>query len=198
MLDQDEEILIKQCIDWDRTAQKKLYERFCSKMFAVCLRYSSGREEAEDTLQEGFMKVFNNLVNFKSEGSLEGWIRRILVNTALEKFRKKKIQFVSMNSSLNGNGLNGHSNGQAHHEPVTTSDAIGHMEMKELLGLIQKLPPGCRTVFNLYVIDGFKHKEIAEQLGISEGTSKSNLSDARAMLQKALKKITIPAEGINH
>src|SRR5215210_6685979 len=114
MMDQDEEVLIKRCIDWDRNAQKSLYERFSSKMFAVCLRYSSGREEAEDTLQEGFMKVFNSLGHFKNEGSLEGWIRRILVNTALEKFRKKKIQFVS----LNGSSLNGHSNGQAHYEPV--------------------------------------------------------------------------------
>ena len=143
---------------------------------AVCYRYSKSREEAEDTLQEGFMKVFENIKNFKREGSLEGWIRRIMVNTAIQKFRKNtKILPVEYIENVQVN-LN-------HYQQEDTLSQLG---AKELIHLIQKLPPKCQMVFNLYVFEGLKHREIAEQLGITEGTSKSNLSDARAILQKSV------------
>ena len=176
MEEQNEDMLITGCIEWDRNAQNRLYKLFCSKMLAVCYRYSKGREEAEDTLQEGFMKVFESIKSFKKEGSLEGWIRRIMVNTAIQKFRKNatmvQVEYIE----------NGH-NGLNHYN---TNDTLSQMGTKELIHLIQKLPPKCRMVFNLYVFEGLKHKEIAEQLGITEGTSKSNLSDARTMLQKSV------------
>lgn len=171
--------LIKKCIEWDRSAQNTLYKLFASTMYAVCCRYSKSREEAEDILQEGFMKVFENIGSFRKDGSLEGWIRRIMVNTAIQKFRKKKIPEKMMvdidDSTVNLNGYN-------------SNDIISQIGVKELMQLIQKLSPAYQMVFNLYVFEGLKHKEIAEQLGISEGTSKSNLSDARAILQKQVAK----------
>ena len=145
-------------------------------MFAVCMRYSSNREEAEDTLQEAFMKVFENISKFKGTGSLEGWIRRIMVNEALQKFRSSKQEKLSV--SINEN----------HELPIMYSDneILSRIGAKELMAMIQNLSPSYRMVFNLYVFEGYKHKEIAEQLGISEGTSKSNLSDARTILQRAI------------
>lgn len=145
-------------------------------MFAVCMRYSSNREEAEDTLQEAFMKVFENISKFKGTGSLEGWISRIMVNEALQKFRSSKQEKLSV--SINEN----------HELPIMYSDneILSRIGAKELMAMIQNLSPSYRMVFNLYVFEGYKHKEIAEQLGISEGTSKSNLSDARTILQRAI------------
>ena len=171
-----ENALIKKCIEWDRNAQNTLYKMFASKMFAVCMRYSSNREEAEDTLQEAFMKVFENISKFKGTGSLEGWIRRIMVNEALQKFRSSKQEKLSV--SINEN----------HELPIMYSDneILSRIGAKELMAMIQNLSPSYRMVFNLYVFEGYKHKEIAEQLGISEGTSKSNLSDARTILQRAI------------
>jgi len=146
-------------------------------MFAVCYRYSRSREEAEDTLQEGFVKVFENLKNFKNEGSLEGWIRRIMVNMAIQKYRKhaNRLPDVEIDSEDAAHSF--------------SENAISDLGAKELIALIQKLPPKSQLVFNLYVMEGFSHKEIAAQLGISEGTSKSNLHDARASLQKTLNKM---------
>ncbi len=175
----DENILINGCIEWDRNAQNRLYKLFCSKMLAVCYRYSKSREEAEDTLQEGFMKVFENIKYFKREGSLEGWIRRIMVNTAIQKFRKN-INHIAVDSIENSLLNLSHYN---------SDDTLSQIGAKELIHLIQKLPPKCQMVFNLYVFEGFKHREIAEKLGITEGTSKSNLSDARVMLQKSVTNI---------
>lgn len=146
-------------------------------MFAICLRYSQNQEEAEDTLQEGFLKVFNNLKNFKNEGSLEGWIRKIMVNTAIEKFRK------------NSNRLNDISIENNNYDHGYDENATSEIGAKELMLIIQKLPPKCRLIFNLYVVEGYSHREIAGQLGISEGTSKSNLHDARMMLQRTLNKM---------
>jgi RNA polymerase sigma factor (sigma-70 family) len=179
LMDESEDILIQGCIEWDRNSQNRLYKKFCSKMFAVVLRYSKNKEEAEDTLQEGFMKVFDNLKNFKREGSLEGWIRRIMVNSAIQKYRQSKPQFTTINVEDNVYSLNG----------FATETTLSQIGTKELMKLIQKLPPKCQMVFNLYVFEGMKHREIAEQLGITEGTSKSNLSDARVMLQKQVKKL---------
>ena len=154
----------------------QIIKMFASKMFAVCMRYSSNREEAEDTLQEAFMKVFENISKFKGTGSLEGWISRIMVNEALQKFRSSKQEKLSV--SINEN----------HELPIMYSDneILSRIGAKELMAMIQNLSPSYRMVFNLYVFEGYKHKEIAEQLGISEGTSKSNLSDARTILQRAI------------
>lgn len=143
-------------------------------MLGVCLRYARNREEAEEILQEGFLRVFTYIKNFRGDGSFEGWIRKIMVNAALFRYRNKStLQPVIR---LDSSGYD-----------VTDSVSISsNLDAKELLVLVQTLPAGYRIVFNLYVFEGYKHREIAEALGISEGTSKSNLSDARAFLQKAL------------
>ena len=173
---ENEDALIRKCIEWDRNAQNTLYKMFASKMFAVCLRYSSTREEAEDTLQEGFMKVFENIKKFRSEGSMEGWIRKIMVNAALQKFRATKQEKNSVS-------LDEHENNLPHY---SDDDILSRLGVKEMIAMIQNRSPSYRMVFNLYVFEGMKHREIAEQLGISEGTSKSNLSDAKTILQKAV------------
>lgn len=169
-----EQLLIEGCIAGDRAFQTKLYDLFAPKMLGVCMRYAKNREEAEEVLHEGFMRVFTYIKKFKGIGSFEGWIRKIMVNCALSKYRNK-----------------------IHLNPVIQMDIAGYaiaeepevfstLSSKELLLVVQSLPAGYRIVFNLYVFEGYKHREIAEALGISEGTSKSNLSDARAFLQKAL------------
>jgi len=157
-----------------------LYKQFASKMFSVCFRYARNREEAEDILQEGFMKVFEKLHTFKKEGSLEGWIRRIMVNTAIQKYRENKpSEGVIMNLESYPENVSNPS----------AEDAISRMEAKELIQMIQKLTPAYQMVFNLYVFEGLKHREIAERLGISEGTSKSNLADARTILKREINKV---------
>jgi RNA polymerase sigma factor (sigma-70 family) len=166
--------LIEGCRRGDRRMQQELYERFASKMYGVCLRYAGNNQEAEDILQEGFIKVFNKLASYRGEGSFEGWIRRIFVNTAIEQFRKK-----------------------IHLQPITEYEentfegkylsVLDSLAEKDIIELIQKLSPGYRTVFNMYVIEGYTHKQIAEALGISEGTSKSQLSRARQILQELIR-----------
>ncbi|HKZ67168.1 MAG TPA: sigma-70 family RNA polymerase sigma factor [Chitinophagaceae bacterium] len=170
----DTEQLIKGCIAGDRTYQTKLYDLFAPKMLGVCMRYAKHREEAEEILHEGFLRVFAYIKNFKGSGSFEGWIRKIMINCALLRYRNKSHLYPVSQSDVEG--------------PCTTAepDIISKLNTKELLLLVQSLPPGYRLVFNLYVFEGYKHREIAEALGISEGTSKSNLSDARSILQKAL------------
>jgi RNA polymerase sigma-70 factor (ECF subfamily) len=145
-------------------------------MFVVCLRYSKNKEEAEEIVQEGFMKVFSFLHQFRSEGSFEGWIKKIMVNCALQRYRSKPQMhaIVDIESS--------------EVEQISNEDILSKLGVKELLNMVQMLPPAYRMVFNLYVFEGMKHKEIAELLGIAEGTSKSNLSDARTLLQKAVNK----------
>jgi RNA polymerase sigma-70 factor (ECF subfamily) len=175
---ESDDILIKKCIEWDSSAQNRLYDKFASKMLAVCFRYSRNKEEAEDILHEGFMKVFENIHKFRSEGSLEGWIRKIMYHTAIQKFRSRKE--VENTISIDHNHLN-----LSHH---SSSDILSQIGVKELIQLIQNLPPKYQIVFNLYVFEGLKHREIAEKLGVTEGTSKSNLSDARAILQREINK----------
>jgi RNA polymerase sigma factor (sigma-70 family) len=181
---ESEDILITKCIERDSSAQNRLYNMYASKMFAVCYRYSRNREEAEDILHEGFMKVFDNISKFRKEGSLEGWIRKIMYNTAIQKFRQRKLddQTVSM-EPMHENSLNNSSN-----------DTLSQIGVKELISMIQNLPPRYQLVFNLYVFEGLKHREIAEQLGITEGTSKSNLSDARTILQREINKTQAQSE----
>src|SRR5687767_12742335 len=170
----DEE-LVKGCIANNPLAQKLLYERFSRKMMGVWLRYADDRDEAEDILQNASIKVFENIDTFKGSGSLEGWVRKIMVNTALNNYRqnkasRQKVDLDSVEYMIPGDN---HS-----------SDTL---DAKELMKVIQRLPVGFRTVFNLFAIEGYSHKEIAEQLNISEGTSKSQYSRARTYLQKALK-----------
>lgn len=145
-------------------------------MFTVCLRYSSSREEAKDLLQEGFIKVFDCLHQFKFEGSFEGWMKRVMANNALQKIRgKSHLHAIVPIDEASQSGA------------VSQQEILSHLGTKELLLLIQQLPAIYRLVFNLYVFEGMKHKEIATLLGISEGTSKSNLHDARAILQRKIK-----------
>ncbi len=168
--------LIDGCIKDDRGCQNMLYKLFAPKMMTVCFRYSRNREDAEDTLTEGFMKVFENISKFRKEGSFEGWIRTIMVNTAIAKFKNSHQLSLVINLDDNHTNL------------ASGDDIISNMTAKELMELIQQLPPAYQMVFNLYSFEGMKHKEIAEQLGISEGTSKSNLSDARNFLKRKLER----------
>jgi len=164
--------LIEGCIKGDRRMQEELYRRFAPKMYAVCLRYSNNSEDAQDLLQEGFIKVYRNLHRFRAEGSFEGWIRRVFVNTSIEHFRKKSAK-LSMVSEKEESTIED-----------TDISALESMAEKDIINIIQELSPGYRTVFNLYVVEGYSHKEIGDLLGISEGTSKSQLARAKAVLQK--------------
>jgi RNA polymerase sigma-70 factor (ECF subfamily) len=167
--------LIEGCIQGNRKMQYELYERFSPKMYGVCLRYAANAEEAEDILQEGFIKVFRKINTYRGDGSFEGWIRRIFVNTAIEQFRKKAyLQPITEReeSTIEGKYVS----------------VLDNLAEKDIIKLIQQLSPGYRTVFNMYVIEGYTHKQIADVLNISEGTSKSQLSRAKLILQELVKK----------
>ena len=172
----DEKQLLNECLKGDVKAQKRLYDMFAPKMYGVCLRYAKDQDTAQDYLQEGFIRVFTHLDKFRHEGSLEGWVRRIVVNTALEKLRKMDVfkNSVEVETALN-----------KEYDAVQLMDQIN---AGELLQLIQTLPTGFRTVFNLYAIEGYTHQEIATIMHISEGTSKSQYSRARQWLQQKLNK----------
>lgn len=171
----EESDLIKGCINGDRRMQEELYNRFSPKMYAVCLRYASNADEAQDILQDGFIKVFKKLDSFRGEGSFEGWVRRIFVNTAIEYFRRKK--YLQPVTEKEENIIEG-----------KYVSALDELAEKDILELITQLSPGYRTVFNMYVVEGYSHREIGDILGISEGTSKSQLSRAKALLQDLVKK----------
>jgi RNA polymerase sigma-70 factor (ECF subfamily) len=169
--------LIESCIEGDRAAQKVLYERLAPRMFPVCIRYIGDREAAEDVLQDGFVTLFTRLDSYKGEGSFEGWARKIFVTTALMELRRKDA--LKMSDELDVvRGMKS--------ETVSQLQSIGY---KDLMNLITQLPPGFRTVFNLYAVEGFTHKDIGEMLGISETTSRTQLSRARAWLQNKIKEI---------
>ena len=165
--------LIDGCIRGDRQCQKALFERYAGVMLTVCRRYTRHHMEAEDILQDALVKVFRNIDRFKFEGSFEGWIRRIVVNTALKNYQKSSFQKEQI-------GL------ESYQEGVMEPEAFSKLQEEELLKIIATLPDGYRIVFNLYVIEGFSHKEIAEQLNIKESTSRSQLVKARRMLQDLL------------
>ncbi len=172
----NEEDLIKGCVEENSACQRELYDKYAGKMFAVCLRYASTREDAEDALQEAFIRIFDNISKFRNEGSFEGWMRRITVHTVLRLIQKKTpLQYAEDTSALT--------------KVSTASDAIGNLNEKDLLGLIKQLPQGYRVVFNMYAIEGFSHNEIAENLGISEGTSRSQYSRAKKHLQHFIHKL---------
>lgn len=170
-----EKKLIKACLQQKKAAQYRLYAMFSKKMFGICLRYASSFEEAQDVLQEGFIKVFQHLGTFKGSGSLEGWIRRIMINTAIEKYRERiyHLPFDDLHDD------------EAVKQQNQAQDSL---HLKDLLAFVQKLPSQYRLVFNLYAIEGFSHKEIGEALQISESTSRSNLARARLLLKDKLNK----------
>ena len=164
------------CLVGDRKAQFQLYQMLSGKMFGVCLRYAQDEAEAEDILQAGFIKVFTKGQLFENKGSLEGWIRRIMVNTAIEQHRSKKRYMTEPllpDTPITASGINSDSN----------------LHYQDLLSMVKQLPVGYRTVFNLYIIEGYSHKEIAEMLSISESNSKSQLSRARQWLKEKLEKL---------
>ena len=173
--------LLDGCKRGERKAQESLYNVLSPRMMAVCSRYAKDNYEAEDMLQMGFVKVFTKVSEFRNDGSFEGWIRRIMVNTAIECYRK------------NLRTLNAVDIEEVYDQPQSTFD-MSQLETKDLLNLVQQLPGGYRLVFNMYVIEGYSHKEIAETLGITEGGSKSQLSRARAILKEKILKI----EGSNY
>ncbi len=170
------EDIIKGCAEGKQEFQRLLYDEFAGKMYGLCLQYSKDSEEAKDILQEGFIKVFKSIGQFSFSGSFSGWIRRVFVNTAIESFRNKKMKFSDVEI-------------QNISEPFAFDDIIAEMSAKEILKLVQELSPRYRLVFNLYAIEGYTHKEIAEKLNISDGTSKSNLARARVILQNKVKEL---------
>ncbi|MDQ3845995.1 MAG: RNA polymerase sigma factor [Bacteroidota bacterium] len=170
-----EDDLIKACRQNDRKMQYELYQRFAPKMYGICLRYAGSAEEAEDILQEGFIKVFKKIESYRGEGSFEGWIRRIFVNTAIEQFRRRN--YLQQITEREENTIEG-----------KYLSVLDNLAEKDIIGLVQQLSPGYRTVFNMYVVEGFTHKQISEALGISEGTSKSQLSRAKLILQEMVNK----------
>lgn len=165
--------LIQNCINGNKKSQKKLYHSFYDKMFSVCLRYIKDRVETEDIVQEAFIKLFRKLPTFKGEGSFDGWVRKIFVNTALEYLRDKKYTSTSL----------------LHVENILPYDhinALDNLFEKDIISISMKLDKGYCTVFNLYAVKGYSHKEIADHLGITESTSKSQLSRAKAKLRNMM------------
>ncbi|GAB5538542.1 MAG: RNA polymerase sigma factor [Salibacteraceae bacterium] len=171
MTDQE---LIEQCLSGSQRAQRALFDKFSRKMMAVCMRYVADRERAEDVLQDGFVKVFLNLKKFRGQGSFEGWIRRTMVNTSLDYLRKKKIDEIDADIS------------EAEYLAGTNEKVVGKMRVEELMKLIEEMPTGYRTVFNMYAIEGYSHKEIAEELQVTESTSKTQFRKARTYLMNII------------
>lgn len=169
--------LIKRCRSGERKAQELLYKQFAAKMLGVCCRYATDRMEAEDMLQNGFIRVFQKMDDYRGDGSFEGWIRRIMVHSSIEYYRKhhKMMQVVELDD--------------AHSHASTNPLATAKLAAADLLHLIQQLPPGYRIVFNLFAIEGYTHKEIADMTGITEGASKSQLSRARTVLKEQITKM---------
>ncbi len=173
MIHYNEQELISACVEGNGKAQQFLYDKYARVMFGICLRYSNTYEEAKDILQDGFVKVFTKLGQFGFQGSFEGWMKRIFVNTALEYYRSQKNHMY-------------HDDVESAFEVQHQDYTIDKISRQEILTIIQAMAPGYRNVLNLYIIEGYSHAEIAEMLQISEGTSKSQLSRARAILQQAI------------
>jgi RNA polymerase sigma-70 factor (ECF subfamily) len=175
--------LVGACLRGERASQKLLYDQYQRQMFRVCLRYAGTKQEAEDFLQDGFIRVFKDLQQYRKEGPLGAWIRKVILNTIFQHFRKRKIDISSAE-------LNDLETEFTHEE-----DLPGNLDAEILTRYIQALPEGYRTVFNMFAIEGYTHQEIAEHLGINIGTSKSQLSKARTLLKSKLAAIH-SAEGI--
>ncbi|WP_343747365.1 RNA polymerase sigma factor [Fluviicola sp.] len=166
--------LVNECAKGNSKAQRALFDKFAPKMLAVCQRYLRNNQEAEDVLQDGFVKVFQKIVDFKMEGSLEGWIRRIIVNTALDTIRKNKKLLDDVQVE------------EVQYKVSFTDHQFEGMDLAQLMKLINEMPDGYRVVFNMFAIEGYSHKEIADTLGVTENTSKSQYSRARAFLRTQL------------
>ncbi len=173
-----EDELIRGCIREDAACQREVFNRFAGRMLGVCNRYARNSADAEDILQDAFIKIFEKIHQFKFEGSFEGWIRRIMVNTALKKYSLRRYE-----KEVSGYEI------RDRDESMEEPSAYAHLTQKELLGIINELPDGYRMVFNLYVIEGYQHDEIAEMLNIQAGTSRSQLVKARNMLQQRIMEI---------
>ena len=167
----DEE-LVKGCIRENRASQDMLYNIYAGKLMTVCYRYMENRMDAEDVLQEGFIKIFDNISKFGFHGSLEGWMKRIMANTSINRLRKKDLLKGTQDSNMIDT-------------PIDES-IIDKLDGETLIGIIQKLPVGYRTVFNMFAIEGYSHKEIAQELGIEEVSSRTQLSKAKKVLQKQI------------
>jgi RNA polymerase sigma factor (sigma-70 family) len=170
----DDLTLVNECAKGNSKAQRALFDKFAPKMLAVCQRYLRNSQEAEDVLQDGFVKVFQKIVDFKMEGSLEGWIRRIVVNTALDTIRKNKKLLDDVQIE------------EVQYKVSFTDHQFDGMDLAQLMRLIDGMPDGYRIVFNMFAIEGYSHKEIADTLGVTENTSKSQYSRARAFLRTQL------------
>ncbi|MCB0496443.1 MAG: sigma-70 family RNA polymerase sigma factor [Cyclobacteriaceae bacterium] len=168
-----EQDLIQKCYDGDRTAYRELYTRFAGELMAVAMRYMKTKQEAEDVLQDAFIKAYKNLASFNQQSALKTWLTRIVINTALNALRKEhqKYQWNIM---------------EAEEVHDTTSLPLESFHYTELIAFIQQLPDGCRTVFNLYALEGYSHKEIADMINISMGTSKSQYFRAKQLLQEII------------
>lgn len=174
----EEHLLIRRCLQGNLRAQKALYERYQSRLFGLCLRYADSEDEALDFLQEGFIKIFNDLPNFRAEGPLEAWMCRIVVNTAISKLRRKNWK---KEPDFDWEQL-------STEEPDPLPDGL---DAEQLVHLIQQLPTGFRTVFNLYAIEGYSHQEIGNILNIAESTSRSQYQRARKILQTRIKQLLL-------
>lgn len=169
-----EKELIKRCLEKDSKAQEYLYKQYSRPMYGVCLRFARNTMEADDMLQEGFIRVFSFLKDFRHEGSFEGWIRRTIVNTAVNYYNSKRNEWKEISID------------KTESDHVVAENILDQISVGDLLKVIRELPEGYRLVFNLYVIEGYSHQEISKMLNISENTSKSQLSRARAALQQRL------------
>lgn len=175
----EDSALVKKCLKGDARAQRALFEKFAPKMLGVCLRYAKNTEQAEDILQDGFVKVFTKLSNYSGNGSLEGWIRRIIVNTALDEIRRN----VKFKDNVNVDDVD--------YKLELDSHIVEGLAAEDLMKIVNDLPDGYKVVFNMFAIEGYSHKEIAMQLNISENTSKSQYSRARAYLKVKLEELGI-------
>lgn len=174
----EEKRLLESCLQGDREAQKRLYQLYAKKMMPICIRYSNDNETAKDLLHDGFLKVFAHLVDFKGEGSFEGWVRKIFVNVALEHLRKQSEAFYTVDVE------------EARQLSESDYSVMDRLSAEEIMRWIQQLPEAYRTVFNMFAIDGYSHKEIAEKMGITETSSRVYLLRARQLLQEKLQRVT--------
>ncbi|GLB52849.1 RNA polymerase ECF-type sigma factor [Neptunitalea chrysea] len=178
------EQLITACKKGERKAQHQLYQLFGGRLYSVCLKYSRNKEEAEDNLQDSFLMIFDKIDQYKNKGAFEGWLKRVTINTCLQKYRNQGVFDIIPNREIED-------------EDVSVSFEEESLSLDYLLGLIQELPNRYRLVFNLYVLDGYSHKEISETLSISEGTSKSNLARARMILKQRIEEEEITKKKSN-
>lgn len=175
----NEHDVIQGCLKGDKLAFRQLYERFASRMLGVCYRYCKNSDDAHDVMQDGFVKVFSALQKFKQQSSLDTWVTRIMVNTSIDFYKKqRKFDFIEHYNF---------SDETDDDQFADQIDEVAEISEEQILELVEQLPDGCRIVFNLYVLENFTHREISEKMGISEGTSKSQLSRARQLLKEAFK-----------